>query len=126
MSKRSKSTTRPIRSYRRKQKRNHSIIEQDVEYEVEEILEARIYYRKLQYRVKWVGYAEDLEWYNAANFKNSPYKLRDFHAVKSTYPGPPTRLDYWIQCWKQGGDADDHPDDDKPRRPRSVGETSRE
>ncbi|PVH90157.1 hypothetical protein DM02DRAFT_665451 [Periconia macrospinosa] len=71
-SKRSMSTSRPVRSHRHKRERNCSIANQDVEYEVDKILEARIYYRKLQYRVKWVGYADDLDWYNAANFKNSP------------------------------------------------------
>ncbi|OCK90785.1 uncharacterized protein K441DRAFT_468647, partial [Cenococcum geophilum 1.58] len=34
------------------------LTDEDDEYEVEEILEARIYRRKLQYRVKWLGYED--------------------------------------------------------------------
>ncbi|PVH92397.1 hypothetical protein DM02DRAFT_278246 [Periconia macrospinosa] len=63
-----------------------------------------------------------MDWYNAANFKNSPYKLREFHTANSICPGPPTRLDYWLECWEQGEDADNHSDDNRPRRP--LGGTS--
>lgn len=115
MSKRSKSTTRPDRSHRHNRKRTCDVADLDIEYEVEKILEARIYYRKLQYRVKWIGYTDDPEWYNAANFKNSPYKLREFHTAKSSYPGPPTRLDYWVKSWEQDREVADHPDDNKPK-----------
>lgn len=47
------------------------------------------------YRVKWLGYEDDPEWYDASNFKNS---LRDFHATNFTLPGPPKRLGIWRQC----------------------------
>ncbi|KAF2690338.1 hypothetical protein K458DRAFT_383455 [Lentithecium fluviatile CBS 122367] len=49
---------------------------------------------KLQYRVKWVRYSDDPKWYNAANFKNSPHKLYDFHEANLARPGPPQRLNY--------------------------------
>jgi hypothetical protein len=95
------------------------------EYEVEEILKSRIYYRKLQYRVKWVGYADDLEWYDASNFKNSPYKLYGFHLANPICPGPSKRQDVWIQCWEEDRDLDEHPDDNKPKRSCRRGEISR-
>jgi hypothetical protein len=79
-------------------------------------LEARIYRRKLQYRVDWLGYEHDPTWYDAFNFKNSPYKLREFHIANPTCRGPPERLDVWLQCWDEGRDADDHSNDNKPQR----------
>ncbi|CAI6342310.1 unnamed protein product [Periconia digitata] len=88
--------------------------EEEEEYEVEKILEARILWRKLKYRVKWVGYDDDQKWYNAANFKNSPHKLYNFHKDNPAKPGPSQRLKYWMNCWKEDRDAEDHPDDNKP------------
>jgi hypothetical protein len=60
----------------------------DGEYEVEEILNACINCRRPQYRVGWLRYEDDLEWYDAFNFKNSPYKLCDVHATNVVLPGP--------------------------------------
>lgn len=60
-----------------KRRRNRGANEDD-EYEVEEIFEARVYRKKLQYRVKWLGCDKDPEWYDASNFRNCPHKLRDF------------------------------------------------
>lgn len=62
--------------------------DEEEEYEVEQILEARILWGKLKFRVKWVGYDEDPKWYNAANFKNSPHKLCNFHENNAAQPGP--------------------------------------
>jgi hypothetical protein len=70
----------------------------DDEYVVEQILATRVYRRKLQYRVKWLGYEDDLAWYDASNFKNSPRNLREFHTANPTRPGPPERLNVWLQC----------------------------
>lgn len=95
--------------------------ESDDEYEVEDILASRIYYRKLQYRVKWLGYKDDPEWYNASNFRNCPYRLRDFHTVNPTSPGPPKRLRRWTQCWEEDIDENDHPDDNRPQIPHIGG-----
>jgi hypothetical protein len=88
----------------------------DDEYEVEKILNTRVHRRKLQYRVKWLGYEEDPEWYDASNFKNSPHRLRDFHAANPSHPGPPRRLEMWVQCWEKDVDAGNHPDDNKPQK----------
>jgi hypothetical protein len=86
----------------------------DDEYEVEGILDARMSGQKLKYRVKWLGFEYDPMWYDARNFKNSPYKLRDFHSVNRSHPGPPRRLGTWMQCWEEDKDAEDHHDDNKP------------
>ena len=110
-SKRKKSSSWPYRS------RSRGVPDEDDEYEVEQILEARIYRRKLQYRVKWLGYEDDPVWYDASNFKNSPRKLNEFHTVNPTRLGPPERLEVWLQCWEEGRNAGDHSDDNKPQRP---------
>ena len=62
------------------------IINNEEEWEVENILDARCYRGKLQYRVKWVGWNEDREWINATGFDNSPEIIKDFH---SCYPEKP-------------------------------------
>lgn len=110
-------TARPVRPYRHKRKRSRGRAdEEDDEYEVEMILDARVNRRKLQYRVNWLGYEDDPVWYDAANFKNSPHKLRSFHTANPLRPGPLKRLGVWVQCWEEGRDADDHPNDNKPER----------
>jgi hypothetical protein len=104
----------PHPSRKHKPTRTNNIADDDDEYEVKGILNARMSGQKLQYRVKWLGFKYDPKWYDARNFKNSPYKLRDFHSVNRTHPGPPKRLGIWIQCWEKDRDAEDHPDDNKP------------
>lgn len=84
------------------------------EWEVEEILASRLRYRKLQYRVKWTGYDEDLNWYPARDFKNSPVKVQIFHAANPEAPGPPRRLLEWLRAAEDEEFTDDHPEDDYP------------
>ena len=67
------------------------IINNEEEWEVEDILDARSHRGKLQYRVKWVAWDEDREWYNAIGFENSPEIIEDFHSryfnkLKSSKP----------------------------------------
>jgi hypothetical protein len=97
--------------------------DEDDEYEVQKILEARVYRRKLQYRVEWLGFEDDPAWYDASNFKNSPRKLREFHTASSTFSDPPRRLAEWERCWENDIDADIHPDDNKPYRLRAGRKT---
>jgi hypothetical protein len=110
------STAPTYRSSGHRQKRNCRSTDEDDEYEVEEILDACVNRRKLQYRVKWLGYKDDPQWYNASNFKNSPHKLRSFHTASPTRPGPPKMLERWLQCWEEDINAGDHPDDNKPKQ----------
>jgi hypothetical protein len=79
-------------SRKHKPTRTDNAADDNNKYKVNGILNARISSQKLQYRVKWLGFKYDLKWYNARNFKSSPYKLCDFYSVNRTYPGPPKRL----------------------------------
>ena len=56
----------------------------EAEYEVQEVLVSRLICKQLQYRVKWVGYDEDPEWYPASNINNAPHKLCDYHLANPT------------------------------------------
>jgi Chromo (CHRromatin Organisation MOdifier) domain len=83
------------------------------EWEVERILAVRLFRKKrLQYRVKWIGYDEDSQWYPAGNFKNSPFALRDFHQYPDQ-PGPPRRLDEWIEAAGREEFVANHEGDDE-------------
>ena len=80
--------------------------DKDGEYEVEKILDSRIDDGGiLQYRVEWVGYPEDQTWYNAGNFKNSPYKVSEYHKDNNARAGPPKMLGWWTLCWDEGVNA---------------------
>jgi len=86
------------------------------EWEVEEILASRIHRGKLQYRAKWRGTDEDQrKWFPARDFKGAPHKVRDFHARYPDKPGPPRRLQEWLQAWEAEDDfLPDIPEDDLP------------
>lgn len=90
------------------------VIDGEQEWEVQEIIAARLRYNKLQYRAKWVGYDEDLEWYPATDFKNSPYLLRQFHLDNPTQPGPPRSLAHWIKVYESESGDDSGTDDVRP------------
>jgi len=64
------------------------IIEGESEYELEEIVDSRLHYHKLQYRANWTGYSpeHDKTWYPADNFENADLAKRDFY---SRYPNKP-------------------------------------
>ncbi len=50
------------------------------EYEVNDILNSRYHYEKLQYRVAWIDHLSDRAWYSAENFQNhSKEILDDYH-----------------------------------------------
>ncbi len=58
------------------------------EWEIDDILNSRRYRRRLQYRVKWNGYDNDLNWYNADDdeFMNAQKIVDDFHIRYSNKP----------------------------------------
>jgi len=66
------------------------IIEGEPEYELEEIVDSRLHYNRLQYRAKWTGYSPEHNktWYPAENFENADLAKRNFH---SRYPRKPHR-----------------------------------
>ena len=64
------------------------VINDDEEFEVDDILDSRRVGRlkKLQYRVKWVGYPPDRKWYDAENFDGARGIIKDFY---TRYPAKP-------------------------------------
>ncbi len=57
------------------------VINDEDEWEINNILNSRWYWRRLQYRVKWNDYDNDLNWYNADDdeFINIQKIVDDFH-----------------------------------------------
>jgi hypothetical protein len=50
------------------------------EYEIDDILNSRYHYEKLQYRVIWIDHSSDRAWYSTENFQNhSKEILNDYH-----------------------------------------------
>ncbi len=64
------------------------VVNDEDEWEIDDILNSRRYRRRLQYRVKWNGYDNDLNWYNADGdeFMNAQEIVDDFHI---RYPNKP-------------------------------------
>jgi len=68
-------------------------IEGEDEYELNEIIDSRLHYNKLQYRAKWKGYLpeHDKVWYRAENFNNAEHTVQRFHQHYPRKPGVDTR-----------------------------------
>jgi len=68
-------------------------IEGDPEYELDEIIDSRLYRNKLQYKAKWTGYSakHDQEWYPVSNFENAENAIANFHQQYPTKPNVPGR-----------------------------------
>jgi len=58
------------------------VIEGEPEYALEEIVDSRLHYNKLQYRAKWTGYSpeHDKTSYPADNLENADLAKRNFHS----------------------------------------------
>ena len=61
------------------------LVEEEEEYEVEEILDSRRHRRKLQFLVKWKGYI-DATWQPEADVKNAQELVDEFY---SKHPNAP-------------------------------------
>ena len=55
---------------------------------VECILASRRYRRRLEYRVKWVGFEHDPGWYPSEFFEHAQEKVQEFHAEHPNSPRP--------------------------------------
>ncbi len=57
------------------------VINDEDEWKIDDILNSRRYRRRLQYRVKWKNYDNNLNWYNADDdeFMNAQEMIDDFH-----------------------------------------------
>jgi hypothetical protein len=95
-----------------------TVIANDNEWKVQDILAVRKIRQRLYYRANWVGFDEDPEWYPASDFKYSRHKLREFHLQYPDLPGPPKQLDNWMHSWEEGLDNYDDLDDDTEMQAR--------
>ena len=55
------------------------IVDDKDEWEMDDILDARRYYRKVQFKVKWKDHDEDRQWYDATGFENAKDIVEDFY-----------------------------------------------
>ncbi len=64
------------------------VVNDEDEWKIDDILNSRRYRRRLQYRVKWNDYDNDLNWYNADGdeFMNAQEVVDDFHIRYSNKP----------------------------------------
>ena len=70
------------------------IVDDNIEFEVEEILDSKLTRKTIKYLVHWVGY-DELTWEPAELLKNSPEFVHSFHRKYPTKPKP----DYLPQLW---------------------------
>ena len=62
----------------------------ELEYEVEEVLDSRLFWNKLQYLIKWKGYTEENNtWEPVTNLDNVKDAIKEFH---QTHPSAPRQL----------------------------------
>jgi hypothetical protein len=74
------------------------MVNDEDEWEVDDILDSRLFGRgkRLQYKVRWKGLDQDLEWYNTdgGEFDNCQDLIEDFHRcypIKPRYPTKPKK-----------------------------------
>ena len=67
---------------------HHPTTEGLAEFEVEDILDSRLFRRQRQYLVKWKGYpTHEATWEPAAHLEHSPTVLEAYNArISRTYP----------------------------------------
>jgi len=65
------------------------IVDEEPEWEVDEIVDSRFVGRTLQYLARWVGY-DQLTWEPADLFGNSPSVVKKFHTSYPSKPRPRT------------------------------------
>lgn len=67
-------------------------VDGEPEWEVEQILDSRRHYGRLQYKAKWVGYDMiDRQWYDAEFFENAQELVQAFHIRYPDKPSGPFR-----------------------------------
>ena len=87
------------------------MIDEEEEWEVDQVITSRLYYNKLQYQVQWRGWDPDPIYYDAESFKNATTKLREYHAANPEAPGPPLRISEWEQAALADEIDPPHPED---------------
>lgn len=66
------------------------VVNSNEEYEVDQILDSRMYRGKLQYKVKWKGYEDPSEdtWEDQENLENAQLATKQFHQDYPHKPSP--------------------------------------
>jgi hypothetical protein len=55
-------------------------VNDEKKYEIDDVLDSRYHYEKLQYKVVWIDHSSNRAWYSAENFQNHSKKiLNDYH-----------------------------------------------
>ncbi|KAJ3559097.1 hypothetical protein NPX13_g9588 [Xylaria arbuscula] len=85
-----------------------------LEWEVNKILTSRLTRGKLEYQAEWTGHDPDPMWYPAGNFKGSAMRVKEFHETNPAAPGPPRRLQQWIEAAADDEELSDHDEDNLP------------
>ena len=62
------------------------VVDDEEEWEVDDILDARKRGKKVQFCVKWKGYNEDKTWYDASGFEHSKKLVDNFYICNPTKP----------------------------------------
>jgi hypothetical protein len=90
-------------------------VDGEPEWTVSEVLDSRVTRSgRLEYQVTWQGWDPDDTWYPARNLKNSTARLREFHERRPEKPGPPKRLQAWVEAAADDRIDEDHDEDDLP------------
>ncbi|WPJ63829.1 hypothetical protein SMAC4_13686 [Sordaria macrospora] len=90
------------------------MINDNEEWEVDHVVASRVHYGKLEYQVQWRGWDPDPTWWPARDFKNAATRIKEFHDDNPTAPGPPVRLQAWLQAAAEDKFLEDDDDDDSP------------
>jgi hypothetical protein len=68
------------------------VVNDEEEYEMNDVLDSRYHYDKLQYKVSWIDHSSDRAWYSTENFEHSKNILEDYHQRYSKKPESKLRL----------------------------------
>ena len=70
-------------------------VQGEEEYEVDKILDSRIFRRQLQYKVRWKGYGEGADsWEPASGLAHAKAKVRQFHKANPEAPQKLSATDF--------------------------------
>ena len=93
-------------------------INSQLEWIVQEILDSKVDRRsrgarqRLLYKAKWVGWDPNDQYYPARNFVNSAQLIKEYHERYPGKPGPPMRLEAWLEAEKKDEILDRVEEDD--------------
>lgn len=74
------------------------VVDEEEEWELDDILDSRLSRRRLQYKVAWTGHPPDPTWYPASNFANARETVDEYHRKYPTKPGPALQIAHIISA----------------------------